>query len=305
MKNFWIRMYMRWSREELSGWGSFQKTVYLLWPLLIYFIVHDVTEILLWAAANVVFMGKESLAVFLQENVATFRGVINGLAILSGVAVIWKAVQGEITGAKKDGGAFDGALCGEANGMCGGASGKKPDNTAELVTQYFALTAIAFLTALGLNILMSLLGLTAISQSYEDTSRAQYSVNFVVGLFLYGVVSPFAEEAVFRGMIYNRMKRCFTYPVALCVSSLLFGCYHGNFVQAVYGTILGLLIAWCYENCGSFTVPVLVHAVANVSMYVMTYFGGLKGMSRPVSIGVMIVSLAGTGIIFRHFTRKE
>ena len=67
------------------------------------------------------------------------------------------------------------------------------------------------------------------------------------------------------------MKRCFNYKTALAVSSLLFGLYHGNIVQVVYGSILGLLIAYTYELYGSFAAPVLFHGVANVSVYALTY----------------------------------
>lgn len=294
MKNFWLRMNIRWSGEELSRWGSFQKTLYLLWPLLIYFIVHDAAEILLWAGAGAVFAGKEETAGFLAQNYATVRGVINGLAIVIGVASIWQAVKRELAGGEGEGGKSGGNIHGEKAKKAGAKDGM--DSGSELtarVTRYCVVAAIAFLSAMGFNLLMNLLGLTGISGSYKETSQAQYGVNFIVGLFLYGAVSPIAEEAVFRGVIYNRMKRCFNYPVALCVSALLFGCYHGNAVQAVYGTILGILIAWCYELCGSFAVPVLFHSVANVSMYVMTYYGGLKAMSRPVSVGVTAACLLG------------
>ncbi len=115
----------------------------------------------------------------------------------------------------------------------------------------------------------------------------------MAGLFLYGILSPLVEEAVFRGLIYNRMKRCFNYPIALILSSLLFGCYHGNLVQAVYGTLLGIIIAYTYELYESFAAPVLFHTVANVSVYVLTYNNNLSQVSTKVSIVVMAGTLIG------------
>ena len=278
MGNFFRTVSTRWSREEISSWGSLRKTAYLLLPLLFYFVIHDAVEILLWAGLNgLMTTGNASLADFLTSNAYTVNGVINGLSILAGVAVIWQAVYGEIRGSE-----------GETAPLAG--------SSGNVVARCMVVGALAFLSALALNLIFSLLGFTGSSESYGQTAKAQYGVNFVVGLLLYGILSPAAEEAVFRGLIYNRMKRCFGYLIALPVSALFFGCYHGNWVQAIYGTLLGLLIAWTYEKCGSFAAPVLFHSVSNVSIYALTYYHSLENMSRQVSVGVTVVSLLGAAV---------
>lgn len=278
MGNFFRMVNIRWSREEIASWGSLRKTAYLLLPLLFYFLIHDAVEILLWAGLDrLMTAGSQSLADFLTENAYTVNGLIKGLAILAGVAAIWHAVHGEISGSK---------------------SGREAD-----VTRYMVLGALAFLSALAFNLLFFLLGFTKSSEAYTQTARVQYGVDFAAGLFLYGIISPAAEEAVFRGLIYNRMKRCFGYLIALVVSSLFFGCYHGNWVQALYGTLLGLLIAWTYEKYGSFAAPLLFHGVANVSIYAMTYYDSLGRMSRPVSIGIMAVSMLGAAVCVWYIRR--
>ncbi|MDE7285687.1 MAG: CPBP family intramembrane metalloprotease, partial [Lachnospiraceae bacterium] len=134
-------------------------------------------------------------------------------------------------------------------------------------------------------------GFSGSSEAYNEVHKMQYGVQFAAGLILYGIISPLAEEAVFRGILYNRMKRCFHYKIALVVSSLLFGIYHGNLVQAVYGSILGLLIAYFYEQYKSFAAPVLFHAAANISMFAMTY------QDRLADIGRNRAMIAGTGFI--------
>lgn len=277
--NFWKMMYIRWSREDISSWKSIKKTVYMIFPLLVYFLVHDAVQILLWAALNQFLMScREETSVFLSANGYTVQGVINGLAILCGVAAIWQAVKNEI--------------------YWNGYEKSNRNAKESKVTGYMLLGAFAFLSALGLNTLFHLLGITGSSKAFEDTAQAQFGVVFFAGLFLYGILSPLAEEAVFRGLIYNRMKRCFNYPVALAVSALLFGCYHGNMVQAVYGTILGLMMAYVYEKYGVFEAPVLFHGVANISIFTMGYYNGLSSMNGWRGWVVAVVSLAGAGICF-------
>lgn len=290
--NYWKMIYTRWNREDLSSWGSLKKTAYMILPLLVYFLVHDAAEILLWAGLNqFMLVCKDEAANFLNVNSYTVQGIVNGLAILFGVAAIWKAVKSEVSGKEQ--------ACEETVKSAETAEAenkKQPKVTEKMVTSYVMLAALAFLSALGLNMLFYLLGITKSSQAFEETASAQFGVAFWVGLVLYGILSPLAEEAVFRGVMYNRMKRCFNDPIALVVSSLLFGCYHGNVVQAVYGTLLGLLIAYTYEKYDSFSAPVLFHAVANVSIFTMTYNSRLSDMNKSVGIVLTVVLLVGAVI---------
>lgn len=274
--NFWKTMNTRWDAESIKSWSSVKKAIYILFPLLVYFLLHDMAEVILWAGLNF-FMGSTSrqMVAFLNENGYTIRGMINGAAILFGVAVIWRGVSAEIRI--------------DEPRMATGGMGKRQ----EAISKYMFLAALAFLSAIGLNVLFNLVGLTESSQAFAQTAKAQYGVDFWIGLVLYGVLSPFAEEAVFRGLIFNRMKRCFHYGIALVVSSLLFGCYHGNLVQAVYGSLLGLLIAYTYEKYKSFAAPVLFHAVANVSIFAMTYHNGLSNISMGAEIVLAVFSLLG------------
>jgi len=90
----------------------------------------------------------------------------------------------------------------------------------------------------------------------------------------------------------------------LVVSSLFFGCYHGNLVQAVYGSLLGLLIAYTYEKYKSFAAPVLFHAAANVSVFAMTYHNGLSNISMGAEILLRAVSLLGAAGCLLYIMKK-
>ena len=298
MINFWKMINIRWDEESIKPWSSIKKTIYILLPLLVYYLVHDMAEILLWGALNLLAgcVGDAGLA-FLKANSYTVRGMISGLAILCGVAVISPGVAAEIHAGGSE----------EGTGMAKRAvSGKDRQRVNEKrVTAYMVLGALSFLSALGLNLLFDLIGFTESSVSFTQTATAQFGVEFGVGLVLYGILSPLAEEAVFRGLIYNRMKRCFSYLIAVVVSSLLFGCYHGNLVQAVYGTILGIFIAYSYEKYESFAAPVLFHAVANVSIFVMTYGNKLAQIDRTIRIVMAIVSLLGAAGCLIWITKKN
>ncbi|MGN1170712.1 MAG: lysostaphin resistance A-like protein, partial [Lachnospiraceae bacterium] len=134
-----------------------------------------------------------------------------------------------------------------------------------------AVGTLAVSMALGINILFSLLHVTELSESFAHVAGQQYLVPVWQGLLLFGVISPLAEELVFRGVIYNRLKRYFPVWIAILTSAFLFGGYHGNIVQGIYGFLMGTVIVWLYELTGNFRVPVVFHSLANISVFLITY----------------------------------
>lgn len=90
----------------------------------------------------------------------------------------------------------------------------------------------------------------------------------------------------------------------MLISALIFGGLHGNWVQAVYGTLMGILLAWVYEKYAGFLAPVLVHMVANLGVYSITYDNRLAGLSRNTCIMATIVSVLITGVCFWYLNWK-
>ncbi|MCR4787320.1 MAG: CPBP family intramembrane metalloprotease [Lachnospiraceae bacterium] len=245
--NFWNRINARWTKEELSPWSSFYKTLYLLFPVVIYYIAGDVIEVVLWALINSVLgHSSENTVAFFATNQATVRGIIYALGLVAGILILSKSAKNEIL--------YEG-----------------PDAEIKTMSVLNAciLVVVSFCASVGLNYIFDLTGLNRLSESYNEIESAQFGVAFYFGLVIYGIFSPLAEEIIFRGILYNRMKRVFPLYVSMFVSSLLFGIFHGNPVQGIYGTLMGLLIVWSYEHFKNFSAPLIVHSVANVSIFIL------------------------------------
>ena len=157
---------------------------------------------------------------------------------------------------------------------------------------YFALCALGAMFVL--NILLQKLGLTAISGGYNTATEAQQSVNIILGILLYALAAPVAEELLFRGIVYNGLKRSIKPLYAALLSALIFGVYHGNSVQSLYGFLMGFLFAYGYEYFGNFAVPVVCHIVVNLLTYLLGavgVFGFL--MNWTVCIIALVVGALG------------
>ena len=90
------------------------------------------------------------------------------------------------------------------------------------------------------------------------------------------------------------------------VSGLLFGLFHGNLVQAVYATLLGIVLAIVYEIYDSILAPILFHAVANLFVYVMMDlmpFGGIF-VTLPACIFFLLISAVSL-ILMVKWQRSE
>ena len=93
-----------------------------------------------------------------------------------------------------------------------------------------------------------------------------------VAMVLFGiqlcVITPMIEEFVFRGMIFQSMRR-FGDSFALVLSAILFALFHGNLVQAPNAFLMGLVIGYFVLYSGSLWVGVIIHAVNNAMSLVL------------------------------------
>lgn len=234
-------------KQELPEEGTpFFKAFSIVYPIIIYYAVSQLIILLFayfmqWISAQD--GGLLLLTEWFRENSMTVSGVVKGLSLVAGAAAVFSMFIGETP-------------------VFGLPSAYKKD-----IGVLFFLGAGA---ALSVNILFALLQFSSSSESYGQVAKQQFSFPLWAGIILYGMISPIAEEIVFRGIVYNRMRRQYSLWTALIGSSVLFGLYHGNIVQMVYGSLLGLLIVLLYEKYGSFLVPVILHGAANICVYVVT-----------------------------------
>ncbi|MEE0419748.1 MAG: type II CAAX endopeptidase family protein [Lachnospiraceae bacterium] len=84
----------------------------------------------------------------------------------------------------------------------------------------------------------------------------------VLGL---GILVPVMEEILFRGLIYNRLKKYVSLWTAILGGAVIFALYHGNMVQFLFALPMGLLIILLYERWHSLSIPIVFHIAANLS----------------------------------------
>lgn len=244
---------------------SFRKAFEILCPLLVY-----------WAVQLFVFNGLYYLAVKYLEYDTT--GLSRLSVYLNAAAAI--ATWPILSYYYKKSGMFD---------------------TSHIITrrknrkfkrEWILVVAYAISLGVGLNVLVAYLQLANLSGSFQQVAGTQYSVPLVVGLVVYGILTPFTEELLFRGVIYNRIRKYFPVSIAIVFSGVIFGCYHGNIVQMLYALVMGFVMALLYEYYGLFHVPVLFHCSANIMVYVLSKGSAFAPGQAAILYGCILLALA-------------
>ena len=266
--------------QENTDMTSLQKAWAVLFPCLLYYLAYN-TAYLIFVFVQSVLQERmgESYGQWMTTHAATVTGVVGGMCMLLGILPLMSMLRRELA---------------ERNASDGGKSEDNEKLTGQ-VKNAVASILLALSASLGLNILLTLTGFADSSQTYQEVADRQYGVAFGIGLILYGLVSPLAEEVVFRGVIYNRLRRFYGPVIGVVVSAIFFGAFHGNLVQGVYGACMGILIAYVYERQGSFFFPVLFHAVANLAVYGIAHLQTVQeAIFTPWGCGILLAVSAGS-----------
>jgi hypothetical protein len=88
----------------------------------------------------------------------------------------------------------------------------------------------------------------------------------VVAGALIVLVAPFCEEVFFRGFFFAGLRRRLPFGAAALGSGLLFGLIHlgdANLIAGAQLAILGVILAWLYEETDSLWAPIALHCFNN------------------------------------------
>ena len=229
----------------------------MLLPFIIYYVVHDVSlSILILLYNKVMSDSRNGLNWYMQADTQMMTIFVSAIAMITGVLPLIPMLKKELAIHKDI--TYD-RVCTE----------EKSSKTNTKITHVFLTVILAVSASVGANILMTLTGFLQTSTAFQEVAGRQYQAAFGVGVVFYGLFSPIVEEIVFRGLVFNRLRDYYPTLAAVLLSGILFGAYHGNLVQGVYGGCMGILIAYLYLRIDSFVIPCLFHVTANLAVYML------------------------------------
>lgn len=268
---------------DIKPKGFFQVMWPFLYPLLLFVLTKQV-------AGNALFLLMELLGNTIQGPVADFlfiyndttqeleamtgnaASIVNALTFLIAGAFVWNIALHRIEQA------YDDAYLAHL----------RPEPTKSYV--FLSLATIS--GVIGLNVLLELVGVTDKVGAYQMLLKETHPASLVLGLFGTAIVIPIVEELLFRGILFNIMKRRMKLVMAIIASAFCYGFYHMNYIQGGYAFLIGCLLAYAYEYFGNFLAPVVVHIVASVIAYLITYTSVVEGPLYRLPVGILFLLVA-------------
>lgn len=136
-----------------------------------------------------------------------------------------------------------------------------------------------------------------LSPPSPGSAAAPVAAAVPVGAAVYGILTPFVEELLFRGIVWHRLRRGFTPLESAFFSSLLFGISHENIPQGIYGFTMGMVFALSYEITRRFEVPFLLHCTCNLAVLTASAAGWGSVLTSPMWI---LFFAAGSAAVFGY-----
>lgn len=266
-------------------------------PMLMFIVIREVLGSLLAILQAVLLQQADAgVLAFVSVHDADLRALSGAISMAGAFALtLWNA-RGEVTLQSTCGEGLLRSACGEA------IPGERLRVRGD---QLIAAAAGILAASVFLNLFLAGVGVVHSDAAAADASAQAGRVSLPLGILIYGVLSPLAEETVFRGITLQRLyllchenkSRKTAFLLAAGLSSLLFGIYHGSLVQGVYAAAMGFLFCLFLALGGNLFSVIILHGGANVMTLFLSRAGAFRSASASVMAGAFGIAFCCGGYV--------
>lgn len=119
--------------------------------------------------------------------------------------------------------------------------------------------------------------------------------NLIITLLATGIIGPIMEELIFRNIVYEKLKKIYKPLMAVILTGIIFGIFHGNIVQFIYVFLFNFILIFVYEKYKSIYAPIIIHVSANCGLQLFLKFVNYSNtyvniISLVISVFTLIIS---------------
>lgn len=145
--------------------------------------------------------------------------------------------------------------------------------------------ALLIWTSMWILILLAMITLGPVWGFMDEMSKALLKVGslygrlenatpalFALALFQPIILTPLAEELLFRGSLFGWLRGRLNNTAAIVITATLFALYHPSVNLWPIAFLFGLGSGWVRVHSGSLTPFVIVHTINSIAMITVAYF---------------------------------
>lgn len=129
--------------------------------------------------------------------------------------------------------------------------------------------------------------------------------SIIISIITVGIVAPIAEELLFRGVIYNTLNRKISIKWTIIIQAIFFGVFHGNLIQGLYATLLGVIFGYVTYKTKSLWPAITMHIVNNLVATIVSYLIGDYLISTLGYVLFMVIGIIGIVSLILLIRRKN
>lgn len=168
-------------------------------------------------------------------------------------------------------------------------------------------TAVCQLANIPANFIAELQEFFGFSGSLPQSPVSNDPLVLVLYFTFFSIIAPVVEEMIFRGAVLQSLRR-FGDGFAVLCSALLFGLYHGNFVQMVFAFIAGLVMAYVDLQTNSLLPSLCIHFannfIASALDIVQKNYGETMADKAGGIIFIALIILGAAAFMYLLFKQK-
>ena len=157
---------------------------------------------------------------------------------------------------------------------------KKP--TVRMLGWAFVLWACYFTVSIVVNLI-----LYTINIPWLDLNQAQeigftgmtQPIEYIVAFLALVVIAPVFEELMFRGFLFERLRRMHKWLIASVLTSIVFGAIHMQVNVAIDVFVLSMFMCYARERFDSVYPPIFMHMLKNGFAYTLLFIAPLWGLN--------------------------
>ena len=141
-------------------------------------------------------------------------------------------------------------------------------------------------------------------ETYQQNSSVLTGGNEVISFLATVFMAPVLEEIVFRGLIYDRLKKGMPAVVAAIISSLAFGLMHGTIIWMMYAFVLGVVLVIVFERFHSLLANMFLHFGFNLTGMCLNHAQGMSEVAGWILTGVCVIGFIASTVWMVRMTKE-